>query len=199
MSVMGALGTNLNCATRLHRPYRDALRAIKSRGGSVGRPDEAKSLLAVLAPLSCHLNGKTYFSLGVNGEEMSEFLRLRHREGWPAKGRHTVRQGQARRGIQRTDGALRRRRVDPRRCLGCPWQRVRVPVREDVQTMSARYLRCVIREQIDRAESLRAAIPDRQRHAALERLAAACSAISTALKWPPCACVQWRAGAAWGH
>ncbi len=84
MSVMGALGTSLNCATRLHRPYRDALRAIKSRGGSVGRPDEARSLLAVLAPLSCHLNGKTYFSLGVNGEEMSEFLRLRRREGWPA-------------------------------------------------------------------------------------------------------------------
>ena len=51
--------------------------------------------------------------------------------------------------------------------------------------MSARYLRCVIREQIDRAESLRAAIPDRQRHAALERLAAACSAISTALKMAP--------------
>ena len=40
--------------------------------------------------------------------------------------------------------------------------------------MSTGYLRCVIREQIDRAESIRAAIPDRQRHAALERLAAAC-------------------------
>ena len=39
--------------------------------------------------------------------------------------------------------------------------------------MSTRYLRCAIREQIDRAESLRAAIPDIQRHAALERLAAA--------------------------
>ena len=83
MSVMGALGTNLSCATRVHRPYLSALRAIKSRDGLVERPDEAKSLLAVLTPLSCHLGGKTYFSLGVNGEEMSEFLRLRHREGWP--------------------------------------------------------------------------------------------------------------------
>ena len=51
--------------------------------------------------------------------------------------------------------------------------------------MSARYLRCAIREQIDRAESLRAAIPDRQRHAAPERLADACSAISSALKMAP--------------
>ena len=40
--------------------------------------------------------------------------------------------------------------------------------------MSARYLRCVIREQIDRAKSLKAEIPARQRHAALEHLAAAC-------------------------
>ena len=62
--------------------------------------------------------------------------------------------------------------------------------------MSARYLRRIIREQIDRAESLRAAIPDRQRHAALERLAAACRALSLALKIALCACAAWRAGAA---
>ena len=37
--------------------------------------------------------------------------------------------------------------------------------------MNARYLRCSIREQIDRAEMLRAEIPARQRQAALERLA----------------------------
>ena len=43
--------------------------------------------------------------------------------------------------------------------------------------MRASYLRCVIREQIDRAESLTAEIPDRQRHAALERLAAGCRAL----------------------
>ena len=51
--------------------------------------------------------------------------------------------------------------------------------------MSARYLRCVIREQIDRAESLGVGTLDRQRHAALERLAAARRAISTALKMAP--------------
>ena len=40
--------------------------------------------------------------------------------------------------------------------------------------MNARYARYVIRDQIDRAESLKAGIPRRRRHAALERLAAAC-------------------------
>ena len=40
--------------------------------------------------------------------------------------------------------------------------------------MNAHYLRCVIREQIDRVESLKGEIPDRQRHEALERLAVSC-------------------------
>ena len=40
--------------------------------------------------------------------------------------------------------------------------------------MSARYLRWLIREQIDRAQSLKDAIPDRQRHASLDHSAAAC-------------------------
>ena len=40
--------------------------------------------------------------------------------------------------------------------------------------MSAPYLKCLIREQIDRALSLRDAIPDRLGHASLVRLAAAC-------------------------
>ena len=40
--------------------------------------------------------------------------------------------------------------------------------------MNVPYVRCVIREQIDRAESLKAEIPGSQRHAALERLAAEC-------------------------
>ena len=83
MSVMGMLGTNLSCATRVHKPYLSAPRAIKSRGGSAARQDETASLLAVLAPLCCHLRGKAYFALGVNGVETSEFLRLRRREGWP--------------------------------------------------------------------------------------------------------------------
>ena len=47
------------------------------------REDEARSLLAVLAPFSRHLGGRSYYALGVHGEEMSEFLRLRHREDWP--------------------------------------------------------------------------------------------------------------------
>lgn len=84
MSIMGAISTNLHCASQLLGPYLDAQRAVESRGGCVERPDEAKSLLAVLTPLCYHLRGRTYFALGVNGEEMSEFLRLRHREGWPA-------------------------------------------------------------------------------------------------------------------
>ena len=40
--------------------------------------------------------------------------------------------------------------------------------------MSARYLRWLIREQIDRAQSLKDAIPDKQRHASLDHLAATC-------------------------
>ena len=80
---MGAIGTNLHRASKLLKPYISALKAVKSRGGSVERPDEARSLLAVLAPLSRHLVGRDYFVLGIDGEEMSEFLRLRHRERWP--------------------------------------------------------------------------------------------------------------------
>ena len=83
MSGMSVLSTKLHRATELLDSYLLALEAIESRGGSAARPDEAKSLLAVLAPLNRHLRGQTYFSLGVNGEEMSEFLRLRHREDWP--------------------------------------------------------------------------------------------------------------------
>ena len=40
--------------------------------------------------------------------------------------------------------------------------------------MNPRYLRCVIREQMDRAELLKGQIPGRQRHEALERLASSC-------------------------
>ena len=84
MSDLGAIGTNLHRATKLLRPYISALSTVKSRGGCVERPDEARSFLAVLNPLSRHLRGKTYFVLGINGEDMSEFLRLRHRERWPS-------------------------------------------------------------------------------------------------------------------
>lgn len=84
MSDMGAIGTSLHRATRLLGPYVSAMKAAKSRGGSVERPDEAGGLLAVLSPLSRHLAGRDYFVLGIDGEGMSEFLRLRHRERWPS-------------------------------------------------------------------------------------------------------------------
>lgn len=40
--------------------------------------------------------------------------------------------------------------------------------------MNVRYLKWLIRDQIDRARSLKDAIPDKQKHAALEQLASAC-------------------------
>ena len=84
MSDMGVIGTNLYLASKLLGRYDLALEAIRSRGGSADRPDEVKSLVAVLAPLSRHLRGMAYYALGVNAEEMSKFLRLRHREDWPS-------------------------------------------------------------------------------------------------------------------
>lgn len=84
MSDMGVIGTHLHRATKLLDPYHSALEAIELRGGFVERPEEAGSLLAVLAPMSRHLRGKTYFVLGINAEKMSGFLRLRHRENWPS-------------------------------------------------------------------------------------------------------------------
>ena len=83
MSGMSVLSTKLHRSTELLNSYLSALESIESRGGSVARPDETASLLAVLAPLNRHLRGQTYFSLGVNGEDMYKFLHLRHREGWP--------------------------------------------------------------------------------------------------------------------
>ena len=84
MSDMGVIGTNLHCASRLLKAYLLATGAIRSRGGCVERPDEAQSLLDILSPLSLHLRGMAYYALGVHGEEMSGFLRRRHRENWPS-------------------------------------------------------------------------------------------------------------------
>lgn len=84
MSDMGVIGTNLHCASRLLKAYLLATGAIRSRGGCAVRPDEAQSLLDVLAPLSLHLRGMTYYALGVHGEEMSGFLHRHHRENWPS-------------------------------------------------------------------------------------------------------------------
>ena len=83
MSDMGVIATNLHCASRLLERYNLAPESVGSRGGCVEREDEARSLLAVLAPFSRHLRGRSYYALGVHGEEMSEFLRLRHREDVP--------------------------------------------------------------------------------------------------------------------
>ena len=83
MGDMGAIGTNLHRASKLPGPYISALKAVESRGGSAERPGEAGSLLAVLAPLSRQLGGRAYFVLGIDGDGMSEFPRLRHRERWP--------------------------------------------------------------------------------------------------------------------
>lgn len=84
MSDMGVIGTNLHRASKLLRAYSTATWAIRSRGGSVEQQDEVRSILDVLAPLSLHLRGMDYYALGINGEEMSKFLRRRHREDWPS-------------------------------------------------------------------------------------------------------------------
>lgn len=84
MSDMGVISTNLHRASKLLRAYSTATWAIRSRGGSVEMQDEARSLLAVLAPLSLHLRGMDYYALGINGKELSKFLSRRHREDWPS-------------------------------------------------------------------------------------------------------------------
>lgn len=83
MSVMGVITTNLHCASKMFRPYIVALGDTRLRGGFTERSDEVQSFLAVLVPMSLHLRDRSYFKLGFNGEKMTEFLRLRHREGWP--------------------------------------------------------------------------------------------------------------------
>ena len=83
MSDIGVISTKLNCASRLLRPYVLAMEPIHSRGERTRQPGEVKSLLGVLVPLDRHLRGISYFSLGVNGSGMSDFLRRRHDGDWP--------------------------------------------------------------------------------------------------------------------
>ena len=83
MSDMGVISTKLNCASRLLRPYVLAMEPIHLRGERTRQPGEVKSLLGVLVPLDRHLRGISYFSLGVNGSGMSDFLRRRHDGDWP--------------------------------------------------------------------------------------------------------------------
>ena len=84
MSDMGAISTNLHYASSLLQPYIVAQRDTKSRGGTTERRGEVQSLLDVLVPMSLHLGDMPYFNLGIDGDRMSEFLRNRHREDWPA-------------------------------------------------------------------------------------------------------------------
>ena len=84
MSDMGVIGTNYCHASRLLQPYIKTLSDVRSRGGFTERQDEVQSLLDVLDPFRLHLQDMFYFNLGIDGEKMSEFLRHRHREDWPA-------------------------------------------------------------------------------------------------------------------
>ncbi len=84
MSDMGVISTNLHYASSLLQPYIVTLRDTKSRGGTTERQGEVQSLLDVLVPMSLHLRDMPYFNLGIDGDRMSEFLRNRHREDWPA-------------------------------------------------------------------------------------------------------------------
>lgn len=83
MSDMGVISTKLDCASKLLRPYVLAMEPIHLRGERTRQPGEVKSLLGVLVPLDRHLRGVSYFSLGVNGRGMSDFLRRRHGVDWP--------------------------------------------------------------------------------------------------------------------
>lgn len=84
MGDMGAITTSLHLASELLRPYMATLKDARSRGGFTERQDEVQSLLDVLVLMSLHLRDMSCFNLGIDGERMSEFLRRRHREGWPA-------------------------------------------------------------------------------------------------------------------
>ena len=84
MSDMGVICTNYYRASKLLWPYADALESIRSRVGRSASPGEVKSLLDILVPLDRYFRGISHYNLGVNAWSMSEFLRLRYREDWPA-------------------------------------------------------------------------------------------------------------------
>ena len=84
MSALSAISGRLHRASMLFRPYVTALDSVKSRGGRSEGQDEAKSLLDVLVPLDRHIRGVSHFSFDIDARSMSKFLRLRHRENWPA-------------------------------------------------------------------------------------------------------------------
>ena len=84
MSSLSMISTNLYCSTRVLGPYSLALKSIRSNGGRLARPDEAKSLLDLLVPIDRYLRGISHYVLGINAWSMTQFLCQRHREDWPA-------------------------------------------------------------------------------------------------------------------
>ena len=84
MSDMGVISANYHRSSKLLWPYTDALESIRSRGGRSASLGEVKSLLDVLVPLDRYFRGVSCHTLGANAWSMSEFLRLRYREDWPA-------------------------------------------------------------------------------------------------------------------
>ena len=84
MSDMGVISTNYYRASKLLRPYTEALESIRSRGGRSASPGEVKSLLDVLVPLDRYFRDIFHYTLGINEWSMSEFLRRRYPGDWPA-------------------------------------------------------------------------------------------------------------------
>ena len=84
MSDVSVIGANYHRSSKLLWPYTDALESIRSRGGRSASPGEIKSLLDVLVPLDRYFRGVSCRTLGANAWSMSEFLRLRYPEDWPA-------------------------------------------------------------------------------------------------------------------
>ena len=78
------IGVNLSAATRLLKSYNMALESIRSRGGRSAGRGEVEGLLGVLVPIDRHLRGIPEYTMGANAWSMSRFLRLRHRDDWPA-------------------------------------------------------------------------------------------------------------------
>ena len=84
MSDRGSISGKFYHASSLLKPYIVALGDARSRGGTAERRDEVQSLLDVLVPMSLHPRDVSYLDLHVDWEKISEHLRRRRREDWPA-------------------------------------------------------------------------------------------------------------------
>lgn len=83
MSGLSVITSRLHRISVLLEPYLLALGPIRTRGGRIGRPDEVKSLLGVLAPIDRYLRDVDFYDLSINVEKTVGFLRTKHREDWP--------------------------------------------------------------------------------------------------------------------